>query len=436
MNGEGSQPKAAKRNRSGADIKITKKRKLDADLLKLVDINNDCLESIFELLDIGDLINVAEADDRFIQAAQSVFSRCHRKKSVTSYNDSMSHIYNDYINVEIDSIAACLCHFGHLISSLSIDFNFEHRTDIERAIQKYCKEPLTTLNLKFCHERQFETLNKPFVNVQNLRIDYSAINSDLSQLSRWFPNLASLELYYVQLPRSEFVEVHFSHLERLTIYSSLPLYETLSKMIHLNPQLKSLALYCYYSQQLMESISTQLVELQELALWTPMDGFRRFDGQSFQFTSVTKFTLYGYRPTSPIHCVPFEFSQLQELNLIDFNVYHPHILKFVDDHSSANILRLVSSIHWTDDLTYGDLERIIRQMPNLIEIEFSAIFFNELQLLQLLSEAESLKNAHLLFEEPPEWWNSKWDAVDAKWNNVLENHGGFDHTRVRLSRKL
>lgn len=272
---------------------IKKKPKICAIPLKLVDIPNDCLETIFEMLDIGDLVNVAEADDKFTPAAESVFSRRHGMKRVTSTKDSMSHIYKDVINVETDSMVACLCHFGQFISNLTIDFNFEPLTDIERAIHKYCRKPLINLSLECGYEQLFETLNDPFVNVQSLSIQSSTINANLSHLSRWFPNLVRLDLIYVKTPEAESIEVNFQHLERVNIHNHMDAsLSTILKIISLNPQIKSLELSSYYSQQLMETLNNNSEQLQEISLYTPIDGFRSLSKQTFHLGSATKFTLH------------------------------------------------------------------------------------------------------------------------------------------------
>lgn len=73
-----------------------KKQRPAISLTKITDVNIDCLEKIFEHLNLTDLNNVAEADVHFLTAARLVYKRLHSSKTVKIYDSShMLSVYGD-----------------------------------------------------------------------------------------------------------------------------------------------------------------------------------------------------------------------------------------------------------------------------------------------------------------------------------------------------
>lgn len=454
------QSKAVKRarNRSEMDNIGQKKRKIETEEpvvpieliepipLKLVDINNDCLQSIFELLSVRDLINVAEADDQFIPAATEVYSRRHRKKSVEVLHSLVSYEHKGGIKLGKNLAPACFRHFGHLISDLSINFQDQRDIEIELSVGKYCQKSLHSLKLKFCDENHFETMKKPFVNVEKLTIIGGELGRKLLQVNLWFPNLVSLKLIEVELIEPKLIEVNLPRLQHLTIYECMFLSsQTVSKVVRFNPQLKSLILRCNYDVDLLHSVAIHLVQLEKLTLWTPADRFLRFYGHTIRFETVTEFTLNAMHTIGDfVHYLPFEFDRVQKLKLNGLNRFDGHILNFIGECGSVSKLNLVPSIRYIDDLIFDDVEWIIRQLPELIELEFCADDFTQMELSQLLTDSKKLKRVHLMFVQQP-LWDTEWFAGEDEWTAEMQRidilgcfhevNGINEYFRFTLNRK-
>lgn len=90
--------------------------------MKLTDLNIDCLEAILECLEIGDLLNAADACRRLHHAANHLYLRIHGEKPLidTKYY-AVRPIAFAISNLKI-ALQLLRC-FGHLVSHT----NFTHK---------------------------------------------------------------------------------------------------------------------------------------------------------------------------------------------------------------------------------------------------------------------------------------------------------------------
>lgn len=260
-------------DQSSFENEIRKRRKNEPAPSKLVDVNDDCLRSIFQFLGALDLINVAEADDRFVPVAAEIFRRHIQGKVLKVVRNPSRCVQNDCIKMNMEVASTCFRHFGSLISDLSIDFDGKQESEIEQSLLMHCRKSLRYLDLYRCQSGSLETMKRPFVNVEELRIMDSMLGRKMSKLNIWFPNLVSLELNNTEAIYPEFIEENFSKLENLSISCRTP-NRTVALLLVFNPQLKSLNLYDfsgYYAAKLIEIICTSLVELKQLTMFPGTD---------------------------------------------------------------------------------------------------------------------------------------------------------------------
>lgn len=240
--------------------------------LKLDDINDDCLRRTFQFLSATDLINVAEADGRFIPVATEVFRRCIRKRKIKVVRNPSRCVQNDCIKLNMEVASACFYHFGLLISDLSIDFDGKREITAEQSFQKRCWKSLYHLDLYRCQSDSLETMKKPFVNVRELNIVSSTLGRKMSKMSIWFPNLTNLELSGVEVDYPEFIEVNFPNLKHLTIRQDFRTpNSSVALLLIFNPQLKSLNLAGNCAAELFPVIGRHLVELEQLTVFPRTD---------------------------------------------------------------------------------------------------------------------------------------------------------------------
>lgn len=398
-----------------------KKQKVDAIPLRLVDINDDCLQMIFEFLNLDDLVNVAEANESFIPAAVAVFSRFHRNKEFKASLFLKPELMIDDISLQEDAAAAFFRHFGHRLLQLSIHFYYQHSTTFEKMILQYCTDSLTKLHLYIPDGNNFNAIRKPFTMVEKLHMSHGLLGKQLSQISIWFPNLTTLELVSVNLFQLETIDLKLPRLKHLLIALTNLSQSTICKILRANQQLESLVLRCDYDVHLLQTISRHLPQLEELGLWPPTDGFQSFGDQKFCFDHLKKFTLCCLWRS--IENISFTFTNLHELNLIGFDRFDEQISDFAKKFKSINKLSL-ASFYAVDDnnLLDKDLNSIVKSLPNLTELELSANLFTADYIVQFLFKCDgNLKTVRLLFNEPPKWYQFR-AKIGTKWTMVVTEH--------------
>lgn len=415
-----SSPKALKRacDENGNDIPISKKFKND-DSLKLDDINNDCLDSIFAYLDLEDLVNVAETSSCFIPSVHSVFSQKYRnKKCVLSSFD----LGSDFIVITKSFGVQFFCHFGQYVSDLLVDCLSE---EVEEAILTHCTSSLVNLDLAYLTTDCFNTISKPFQSIETLTLSHGMLSQKMSAVNTWFPNLTSLKLLNIKLIDPTCLENQFHSLKELVIHngkSTLP-QSAIEGMLHLNPQVEKLE--CFqkeYDVSLIRAISEHLPLLKVLVLWTPDDRFWSFRNQQITFESVKKFTLnsYYYRSTESVECMPLHFGKLETLTLDGFNQYQDHLLDFVMQNKDLTKLSIVPEIDEFDDLKIDDFGKIVNALPKLVEFEFCADMFMEDELLSFLNDSKMLEKVRLLFISLPLFATRFQAKLKSEWKNDID----------------
>lgn len=432
-----SETKPKKRSRGQNDClqDDPKKLKMEEAPLQLMDLNDDCLEHIFEFLNLQDLVNIAETDDVFSPAAISVYSRNRRTKKKVFVN--LSPIccgQTDCVDVETN-FDCFFRHFGHLTSHLLVNALGSNGTKIEESLQKYCLNSLRHLDLAFCDATDFEQIDKPFPHVEELTVIESKLGEKMSQLNFWFPCLNRLELVYTSLSRSDYFEVNFPNLTHLEIYTQeldIPS-STMRELFRLNPQLKTLLLLYDYDMEFLQFMNQCLPQLEELEIWAPENRFLTFGDQKVHFKMMKKFILNASsRRGDFVVNVPFQFTGLNELTLDGFNQFKDHLLPFIRNCTNISKLKLVPFIEDWDDLKYDDLKNVIEIMPNLVDLEFCADTIAMDDIVELLSNNKNLQLLHLLFIELPvsprflDGINKDWTVIqnstETSFPNVLVDY--------------
>lgn len=441
----------SKRSRvsNDSDDACPKKPKIVIDPLQLVDVNDDCLEAIFKHLALADLFNVCESHERFVVAAQTLYSRRYRSKSitvdVTTTGISAEDGFDD-IEIGMDISEAFLRYFGHMISSLWFNSKNQLALNIEMSLFKHCTESLASLDLYSCNVKNFETINEPLKKVENLAISNSFLGKNLSMLNIWFPSITSLRLDQSGMAEPKALEVNFADLKHLEIYNNgRDLTEaTIGKLLRFNQQLESLVLCCEINADFLRFIAEHTPQVEELELWVPSDRFNSFGDQKITFESVKEFKLncwhhYGLW----LAHVPFKFTELQKLWLHGFNEFNNQMLEFIKQNKGISNLYLVPYIDNEDDfgywddwehLTFDDLQSIVETLSKLVELEFCAETFTDDELARLLLENMGLKKVRIWFIERLECFCHIRKAVEAQWVITIPSNGTCFAKMIQLER--
>lgn len=216
---------------------------IDAVFLKIDDINVDCLEHIFRLLDLADLFNVAEANMQLRAAAELVFNQKYEKMTVFLKNTKAP--YDDAscgpisFSKDIDTISVqnlkysfkILRVFGQYISEVviratdpsqnqsnSIKLNYDR---IIRYLNKYCLESLIYFGVKFYLSNVLDGVRKEFKNVEVVVLHGGNITFELLlELNQKFPKMRRLVLAAYEFPNLN--SIKFPYLDDLSMYSMEP----------------------------------------------------------------------------------------------------------------------------------------------------------------------------------------------------------------------
>lgn len=328
----------------------------DESPLCLNDINNHCLRHVFEFLSLHDQVQMAEVDDQFIFPAAEAFSCRYRTKRievlVTSGPFYTPSRYG-YLRIKGAVAMAGLQHFGARMLTLSANFDaFQfiapaERHPIDLAILKTCTDSLKTLEINFCTESHFETIEKPFKMVQKLVINGCTLGETFGRLNEWFPSLVDLKLSGVEFLQPAAMETRFAHLTALHIVNDIDAQiseRTIRQILRLNGQLTTLKLRCDYGAGVLLAIAEYSKQLALLELWMPTDRFASFTAaQKISLTMLKTLILHASATHAACEKMPFALTNVAELRLYGFYQYHPLIVELIASGVQLNAISMVPS---------------------------------------------------------------------------------------------
>lgn len=231
---------------------------------KIIDINTDCLEKVFEFLELRDLINVADSNKYLQETAEVVFIRKSKKRMIIveinekrpfySYEFPDFEIYDDAILIR-NSLAAmkAIRLFGQHISEISLQVIsgitckppmcknfFVH-------VNEFCHKTLKILHLYGNISPVFAALEHPFENTETFIYRRGVIGKRCKHLSRLFPRLSQLKLYGVDVLKSKYFFRTFPNLDTLHWEKNdlTGISDSEFTFATRNPQLQSFGSYSY-----------------------------------------------------------------------------------------------------------------------------------------------------------------------------------------------
>lgn len=378
--------------------------------LQLDDINNDCLRHIFEFLSLRDLIKTAQTTDQFEFAAAEAFSRRYRKQRIEVLVTSKPiHMFCRFGYLRIDGALAMagLRFFGARMSTLSANFDSfqsitpanSHPINVE--ILNNCLDSLRTFEINFCIETHFETIDKPFKNVENLVINGCALGAKFAELSKWFPSILHLELAGVKLLHYFAIETPFVHLTSLNIINDTDAKipeQTIQEILRQNRQLKSLLLRCVYGVELLLIIMKYLMQLETLELWTPTDGFASCTAdQKITFVMLKTLILHALPQVDTVVKMPFALKNVNELRLYGFDQYNPLIVTLIASGDQLNAITLSPFQQRSPSQSdYEALKQALLTRRQLTELQLCVNAFYSDDLKHFIDECKHLKELRLM----------------------------------------
>lgn len=215
---------------------------------KITDLNDHCLEKIFMHLDVECLFNVANANKWLRPSAAMVYGQKFGKNpvnlcSIRGCSPSL-YMFDKYICLDSLKLSlAFLRCFGEKIPELILfcrrAFASANSEYIDRYMNQYCADTLTRICISGRSTFSNETFTKPFIKIQSVEFFGSNFQYSLQNFVNWFPNVKKLKIH-ASLMNHLMTNVHFLHLEHLSIPIENSSWNDISGLLHLHPQLNSL----------------------------------------------------------------------------------------------------------------------------------------------------------------------------------------------------
>lgn len=191
--------------------------------IKITDLNDDCLEKIFDRLDLLSLFNVAVSNEWLRPAARIVYKRRIGTKvthliAVTGRTD----VVDRGARIAVRGLKMCLQYLrclGPSISDLCIgygDLDSQRCEYIHQYVNKYCAENLEKLFFVNKPSGRIQCFVGPFINVRNVTVSFGNLGDQLPLFPQWFPNVQRLMLNSVRMDKC-IVKMPFNDLHYLKI---------------------------------------------------------------------------------------------------------------------------------------------------------------------------------------------------------------------------
>lgn len=188
----------------------------------------DCLEHIFDYLDLQSLLKVSGTCKRFQIAAAAEFQDEHGKKTIKLTPSPLMgkhEIVAQSNSINVVGLKFCypfLRYFGAKLSHLSfVEYmTFYCYKNLEQYINQYCADTLTSFEFHYRHCKQtFSMKNnpKPFKHVGKIVIEICDLHGPFAHINDMFPKLCHLVLGLITVGEDFTAAVSFPHLEHLDI---------------------------------------------------------------------------------------------------------------------------------------------------------------------------------------------------------------------------
>lgn len=408
-----------RKSQNGIFYLSSKEKKISDDGKTSIEFNDMCdnvIDIILCYLELEDLANFSDTNQRFRKIAGSVFSRKH-KNSLISF-DTFHYSHESELWPPCKNLLAILHskqkpivriinakiwfkilrNFGEFTKFIAIycDYIKERTTKIPNAliglneyIHKYCTDSLETLEL---HCYKYFTLNKPltklreFVATSNLD-DHGSIEAwkywNLATL-QLMPNLRSLDIQGVPIALDKYIP----QLKRVCLYlGKEEAVHSFCSFVHLNRQITYLKLIridlpMEYDDIIFSAIEEKLTELKTFKITrmgnheriavAPIPTYRYKTVQSFSSSSFDNLVLNS-----------FKFDNLKKLKInsklnsewVDFTFNNKKLKIFKIDYWDPN-----------ERLNRGEV-RAIKQLTNLPELEQFIVQNDEMKNLSIYKTA-------------------------------------------------
>lgn len=412
----------------------------------IVDVNIDCLERVFNHLDLIDLINMADKNKHLGQATSRIFDRKYKGKTVLLQSREFYSIWaqdpivitNDAIVIRKPKLAFQMLRlFGCLISKLFMDALHPTKVDKEllNYVNEYCSESLKSFTLKN-RDLTYTDAKKPYTNVEEFSMVSRIIGFQASEFKDTFPYLRRLELIRTRFSNHTRFAIQFHHLEHLKISIGVNKgYEITKsdakKIIQLNPQLQSLSVSGEFYLKFWAYASKQLKQLKILELGYDRNKIQKFPTEPIRFECIETLKLnmiYSHTKWNPEKI--FSFNQLKEFTIIGYDLDDSWINFTIENPTieKLNIIKQYTHQIRILFLTDEDMVKLATMLPNLNEFYMTGCSCSVDAAGHFLNESQSLRKFSMTVPDK--------DDLDELYSNITTEWNATKSTKFIVIEKM
>lgn len=418
---------------------IQTSKRSDNGKLKITDLKVHCLENIFQKLDLNDLLNVAESNKYFKEAAGMAFRQRYGAKKVWLNKPRLLTqqklcVYSANIIIEdVKTSLRILRSFGGLITKLEItenkvssDWEFTDKFGVYQIIyntimsyvNQFCAKTLKEFALVMVPKTALNQLKNPFISLKTLNLFSCHLSKELLPLDELFPNIQNLILNFNEIDDATVIEEHWPCLKHFEVNIDRHNIQKkhVEEILCLNPQLQSLKISSGWDADILRSASKFLQLIECLEIGNHFGGFSTFTGDMIHFIKLKtlKISIIGTQP-GPLCTIPLSFEQLEDFTLETNHEINETFFEFLRQNPTINKLTIPALSDKIQTLE-NDRFEFSKELINLIELDLNRFTFNANQAIGFISELKSLKKFQFKIDTCDEYdnllveLNSGWQA--------------------------
>lgn len=411
----------------------SKKRKsqnTQKEMTKLSDLNFDCLTYILGKLSTEDLVNAVEYDNELLEAAKWVFKQKTRRQWVSITNE------HDPLRMGTSQHVKLLKHFGSEIEHLDISFGEDyHQFDhiIERIVIAKCYNKIISLVLQQPTLYTMYKLNRPFDSVQQVILISGTVCTFMSQFGLWFPNAIKLQLYHAKWSDSRMLDMlqyRCSALREIIIENgneTMAFVQWMTNFIVLHPRITKIKLK--FQDSLLALLCDRMPRMPNTHLEIISKGSML--PKMIHFQHLSRLTL---RRASRLNLFNISTDRIDFLEIDPIRHYlNLDLLNMIRSNITAKSLNLTCK--WAgDEFITIEFIRIVKSMPNLIQLSFAAHdSITTYRLVDMIDGCKSLKWLFIHSVIPFDQYPRINKALGGKWKIIAHKSVSYPlNTRAKV----
>lgn len=421
----------------------------------ILDLNFDCLWTVFEYLDLRDLCAVADVCRRFRANARAVYAYSKLKENLNIFSD-LCHP-QEYSNVILRRTSAVLRNFGSLTKRMHVDGAcydvtlteqqiFQNR--LVKLLATYCRGTLNelTLNSFVMSDRVIKIIQPVLRRVRKLSIQDSQCGIiDWKPLKRLAPKLNELKFSCNLLRKKQrFDEWHHSipSMKSLSFKYLHVMEHDIDQIFQQNQQLKKIELvFCQFlCDAIFKSIVKYMPKIAEIHFRTENPTRPEYITYLSRMQNLKSLKLSGF--TGNFKCVVIAVAKIaiEDLHLkLTWDDHHHNAHQLIEEIVKLKSLKKLR----LDDCRYlmtDHLLQICDQLPELeeLQLKFYHRYYKKNEFdLSAMDLAEMVKRADKLKMIRLHGFNLKQEAhIDANifmgMVNVVEQRRNRDCVELEL----